>query len=57
MYGSRREIHHPDVEWLNDNEDLAAIVAGDPVNFGRTVPFYPLTEGSIKNLSARCSRR
>ena len=45
QYGSRREIHHPDVDWLDDNADLAAIVAGDPVNFGRTVPVYPLTEG------------
>jgi len=45
VYGSRREIHHPEVEWLKAGEDLAAIVAGDPVNFGRTVPFYPLTEG------------
>ena len=45
QYGSRREIHHPDVDWLDDNADLAAIMAGDPVNFGRTVPVYPLTEG------------
>jgi ATP-dependent DNA helicase RecG len=45
VYGSRREIHHPEVEWLKDGEDLASLVAGDPVNFGRTVPFYPLTEG------------
>jgi len=45
MYGSRREIHHPEVEWLKAGEDLASLVAGDPVNFGRTVPFYPLTEG------------
>jgi ATP-dependent DNA helicase RecG len=45
QYGSRREIHHPDVDWLDDKADLAAIMAGDPVNFGRTVPVYPLTEG------------
>jgi len=45
MYGSRREMHHPEVEWLKAGEDVAALVAGDPVNFGRTVPFYPLTEG------------
>ncbi|MHC1697661.1 MAG: ATP-dependent DNA helicase RecG [Geobacteraceae bacterium] len=45
MYGSRREMHHPEVEWLKAGDDLAALVAGDPVNFGRTVPFYPLTEG------------
>ncbi|RQW86922.1 MAG: ATP-dependent DNA helicase RecG [Geobacter sp.] len=45
VYGARREIHHPEVEWLKAGEDFAAMVAGDPVNFGRTVPFYPLTEG------------
>ncbi|MDD2335097.1 MAG: ATP-dependent DNA helicase RecG, partial [Geobacteraceae bacterium] len=45
VYGSRREIHHPEVEWLKTGEDLASLMAGDPVNFGRTVPFYPLTEG------------
>ncbi|MGA7828254.1 MAG: ATP-dependent DNA helicase RecG [Geobacteraceae bacterium] len=45
MYGSRREMHHPEVEWLKTGEDLATLVAGDPVNFGRTVPLYPLTEG------------
>jgi len=45
MFGFRREMHHPEVEWLKDGEDLATLVAGDPVNFGRTVPLYPLTEG------------
>jgi ATP-dependent DNA helicase RecG len=45
VFGSRREIHHPEVEWLKAGDDVAALVAGDPVNFGRTVPFYPLTEG------------
>ena len=45
LFGSRREIHHPEVEWLKAGDDVAALVAGDPVNFGRTVPFYPLTEG------------
>jgi ATP-dependent DNA helicase RecG len=45
QYGSRREIHHPEADWLDDGADLAAIMAGDPVNFGRTVPVYPLTEG------------
>lgn len=45
QYGSRREIHHPEADWLDDDADLAAIMAADPVNFGRTVPVYPLTEG------------
>jgi ATP-dependent DNA helicase RecG len=45
QYGSRREIHHPEADWLDDGADLAEIMAADPVNFGRTVPVYPLTEG------------
>lgn len=45
MYGARKEIHHPEVEWFKQGEDLAAVMAGDPVNFGRTVPVYPLTDG------------
>lgn len=44
-YGHDREIHHPDVDWLADGADPAAFMAGDPVNFGRTIPVYPLTEG------------
>lgn len=64
LYGSRREIHHPEVEWLKEGEDLASVVAGDPVNFGRTVPVYPLTEGLhqkalrkvLKEVVDSCSR-
>lgn len=44
-YGSRLEIHHPDVEWLRTGTDLADLLAADPLNFGRLVPVYPLTEG------------
>jgi ATP-dependent DNA helicase RecG len=45
QYGYQREVHHPDVEWIAPDKDLAAVMADDPVNFGRTVPVYPLTEG------------
>ncbi len=45
QYGCQREVHHPDVEWIPPGKDLAAVMAADPVNFGRTVPLYPLTEG------------
>jgi len=45
QYGYQREVHHPDVEWIAPGKDLAAVMAGDPINFGRTVPVYPLTEG------------
>jgi ATP-dependent DNA helicase RecG len=45
QFGYQREIHHPEAEWLADNEELEAVLARDPVNFGRIVPVYPLTEG------------
>ncbi len=45
QYGFQREVHHPDVEWLAEGEDLQAVMARDPFNFGRIVPVYPLTEG------------
>ncbi|HEY6837641.1 MAG TPA: DNA helicase RecG, partial [Geobacteraceae bacterium] len=45
QYGYQREVHHPEVEWLAADEDPAARLAADPVNFGRIVPVYPLTEG------------
>lgn len=44
-YGWKHEVHHPDVEWLADNADVQSVMAADPVNFGRIVPVYPLTEG------------
>jgi len=45
QYGFQREVHHPEVEWLPEGEDLAAVMAGDPLSFGRILPVYPLTEG------------
>jgi ATP-dependent DNA helicase RecG len=45
QYGFQREVHHPEVEWLAEGEELAEVMARDPVNFGRIVPVYPLTEG------------
>lgn len=45
QYGYQREIHHPDVEWLGEGETLETAMAGDPLNFGRILPVYPLTEG------------
>jgi ATP-dependent DNA helicase RecG len=44
-YGTRIELYHPDVDWLVDGADLVSVMAEDPINFGRTVPVYPLTEG------------
>ncbi len=45
QYGYQREVHHPEVEWIADGKSLDAVMAADPVSFGRTVPVYPLTEG------------
>lgn len=45
QYGYQREVHHPDVEWLAEGDDLQGVMARDPFNFGRIVPVYPLTEG------------
>ncbi|MDY0300688.1 MAG: ATP-dependent DNA helicase RecG [Trichlorobacter sp.] len=44
-FGYQREVHHPDVEWLEEGADIATVLANDSVNFGRIVPVYPLTEG------------
>lgn len=53
QFGYQREVHHPDVEWLEDGKCIADVLAADPVNFGRIVPVYPLTEG----LSQKVMRR
>ena len=45
QFGYQREVHHPDVEWLAEGDDPAALLARDPLNFGRIIPVYPLTEG------------
>ncbi|KAA0895201.1 ATP-dependent DNA helicase RecG [Oryzomonas rubra] len=53
QFGFQREVHHPDVEWLAEGKDIQDILDADPVNFGRIVPVYPLTEG----LSQKVMRR
>jgi len=40
-----REIHHPDSELLHDDQDLQQLMKSDPLNFGRILPIYSLTEG------------
>jgi len=37
-YRAQKEIHHPDLEWVEGTE-------GDSLNFGRIVPVYSETEG------------
>ncbi|CAH2031676.1 ATP-dependent DNA helicase RecG [Trichlorobacter ammonificans] len=45
LFGHQRELHHPDVEWLEEGQDAALLMAADQLNYGRLVPVYPLTEG------------
>jgi ATP-dependent DNA helicase RecG len=44
-FGRIREIHHPDVDFLAEGQDFDSYQAADPLNFGRILPVYPLTEG------------
>lgn len=44
-YGSVREIHHPDAELVSADLDLQKLQQSDPLNFGRILPVYPLTDG------------
>ena len=44
-FGSLREIHHPDAEPVAADADLQQLLQRDPLNFGRILPVYPLTEG------------
>ncbi|NOQ51733.1 MAG: ATP-dependent DNA helicase RecG [Desulfuromonadaceae bacterium] len=44
-FGSLREVHHPDSELLPEGADPLEYLQKDPVNFGRILPVYPLTEG------------
>ena len=53
QFGYQREVHHPDVEWLAEGQDVYAVLAADPVNFGRIVPVYPLTEGLSQKIMRR----
>ncbi|TWJ13655.1 ATP-dependent DNA helicase RecG [Geobacter argillaceus] len=45
QFGFQKEVHHPEVEWLAEGEEVAAVMAREPASFGRIVPVYPLTEG------------
>ena len=52
-FGPLREVHHPEVEFLETGADPEALLAADPLNFGRILPVYPLTDG----LSQKVARR
>ena len=44
-FAAIHEIHHPDSELLRDDQDLQQLIKSDPLNFGRILPVYSLTEG------------
>ena len=44
-FAAIREIHHPDSELINADQDPDQLLASDPLNFGRILPVYALTEG------------
>ena len=44
-FAAIREIHHPDSELLDDQQTLEQLIQADPLNFGRILPVYSLTEG------------
>ncbi|MEA3361862.1 MAG: ATP-dependent DNA helicase RecG [Thermodesulfobacteriota bacterium] len=44
-FAATREIHHPDSELLNSDQDLQQLLQSDPLSFGRILPVYALTEG------------
>lgn len=52
-FGAVREVHHPEVEFIEGEGGLAAFMASDPLAFGRILPVYPLTEG----LSQKVARK
>jgi len=44
-FGSLREVHHPDVSFLQAGMTAEQALNEDPSEFGRILPVYPLTEG------------
>lgn len=52
-FGQVREIHHPEVEFIEGEGGLEAFMAGDPLSFGRILPVYPLTEGLSQKIARK----
>jgi ATP-dependent DNA helicase RecG len=55
-FGFQSEVHHPDVEWLVEGQEVRDLLAADPANFGRIVPVYPLTEGLGQKIMRKLMR-
>ena len=52
-FGARPEVHHPDVEFLQEGISLQDHMASDPLDFGRILPVYPLTEGLSQKIARK----
>jgi len=44
-FSAIREIHHPDSELIHATTNLDQLLQSDPLNFGKILPVYALTEG------------
>ncbi len=44
-FSAIREIHHPDSELIDSDTDLQQLLQSDPLDYGRILPVYALTEG------------
>ncbi|GAB4169947.1 MAG: ATP-dependent DNA helicase RecG [Geothermobacteraceae bacterium] len=51
-FGGRREVLHPEADFLEQGVTVEAFLKRDPLSFGRILPIYPLTEG-LHQKSAR----
>ena len=52
-FGQLREVHHPEVEFIEGEGGLTAFMASDPLAFGRILPVYPLTEGLSQKIARK----
>lgn len=53
-FGAIREVHHPDVEFVEGDDP--ALLSSDPLTFGRILPVYPLTEGLTQKTARKIWR-
>jgi ATP-dependent DNA helicase RecG len=55
-FGAVKEIHHPEVEFLQEGRSAEEQLRGDPLSFGRILPVYPLTEGLTQKTARKIWR-
>ena len=44
-FAALREVYHPDSELIETDTDFQQLLVSDPMNYGRILPVYALTEG------------